>query len=121
MKRMLAIAGIGTAVSAAAIVGGLGVAFAHDDGHESHQMMGSGAMQMMNDPAAMEQHMREIVGDQAYTSMRDAMNATLGPGGYEQMLDRMAAGCADSALGMMTTPGATAPGTGHSGHHTATN
>ncbi|MBA4181744.1 MAG: hypothetical protein C0506_14235 [Anaerolinea sp.] len=113
MKRLLIIAGIGTALGATAIAGGLSVAAAHD-GRDGGQHMGGGAaMQMTMDPAAMQQHMKDILGEETYGRMQDAMKTALGDAGYQEMLDRMATGCAQAGMGM------TMPDTGHSGHHPA--
>lgn len=122
MKRSLKLTGIGTAIAAAAIAGGFGVALAqdNDDGHNDGQRMTGGmAMQMDMDPAAMQQHMQEILGDETYNELQGAMKSVLGDQGYQQMLERMATGCA-GAMGM-TAPGSGAPAApGHSGHHAAT-
>ena len=122
MNRLVTIGGIGTAIGVAAIVGGLGVAFADDDDDNgSTEMMDSGAMQMVHDPAVMERHMKDILGEDTYATMHEAMTNALGTTGYEQMLDKMAAGCMADGMGMMT-PGAAAPNaTGHSAHHSGTN
>jgi hypothetical protein len=68
----------------------------------------------------MDQHMKEILGIDAYAAMKQAMQTALGAGGYEQMLDRMAAGCADGQGNGMMAPGSAMPAVpGHSSHHTS--
>lgn len=123
MKRILTVTGIGTAIAAAAIAGGFGVALAHgdDDGHkDGERMTGGMAMQMDMDPAAMQQHMREILGDETYNELQGAMKAALGDEGYQQMLESMATGCA-GAMGMAAPGSGAAPAApGHPGHHAAT-
>lgn len=111
MNRFVILTGIGAAISAAAIAGGLGVALARGDHDDSHRIMGG---------AAMQQHMKDALGEEAYSQMQGAMKAALGDDGYQQMLDRMATGCTQPGMGMMT-PGSGAPAAPeHSGHHPAT-
>lgn len=120
MNRFVTLTGIGAAIGAAAIAGGLGVALARGDHDDRHRMMGGAAMQQHMDPAAMQQHMKDALGEEAYSQMQGAMKAALGDDGYQQMLDRMATGCTQPGMGMMT-PGSGAPAAPeHSDHHPAT-
>lgn len=117
MKKWIGLTGIGATVAAAATAGGLGVALAHD-GHgrmDGHAMMSGQMMQM--DRAGMQEHMSQVLGDDAYQKMQDAMKQALGEDGYQQMFDRMETGCDPATMGAMgqgspSMPGhATSPGT----------
>jgi hypothetical protein len=124
MNKWMTVGGIGAALVATAVASGLGVAFAHDphDG-EIHPMNGAGTQMthMMQDPAAMDQHMKEILGIDAFAAMKQAMQTALGADGYEQMLERMAAGCADGQGNGMMAPGSVPAVPGHSSHHSNSN
>lgn len=102
--------GIGATIAAAAIAAGVGVAVAHNgDGHmDGHTMMSGQMMQM--DPAAMQEHMKQVLGDEAYQKMQDAMKQAFGQEGYQQMLDKMAAGCDPSTMGSMMQGSTSMPG-----------
>lgn len=114
MKNLFAVTGLGAVVAAAAVAGGVGVAFAlggaDDDG--SHATMPGMTMQM--DPAAMQSHMRAVLGDDAFETMQEHMLQALGEEGYAGMLARMADGC--SAEGMAINRSAS-DSTNHLGHH----
>ncbi|MCL4242465.1 MAG: hypothetical protein KJ048_14040 [Dehalococcoidia bacterium] len=114
MKRPIAITGLGAVIVAAAVAGGVGVAFALGGGDDAdgHGTMTGMTMQM--DPATMESHMREMMGDDAFETMQEHMLRALGEEGYAGMLDRMADGC--SAEGMAMSSSASDP-TDHLGHH----
>lgn len=121
MKRLLALTGIGTTIAAAAVAGGVGVALAHggpDDHGDGQHMMGGAAMQMNMDPAAMQQHMKDILGRDTYEQMQGAMKQILGEDGYQQMLERMQSACSTEGMGG-TMPGANGqpPDAGHNSHH----
>ena len=89
MKRTTIIGVVG-ALALSALAGGVGVAWAHDGG-TGHHGSSHGAMTMGMDPAGMDSHMREIMGDEAYTAMMAAMPA----GMHQSMMDAMGTGCAD--------------------------
>lgn len=120
MNKVITFTGIGAAIAAAAITGGVGVAVAHGghDGMGDHAGMMGGGMPM--DPAAMQQHMKQVMGDDAYQVMQDAMKQTLGEDGYQQMLDRMATGCTDGMGSMMQGTTGTPSMPGHDAHHPTT-
>ena len=121
MNRLFTFTGIGATIGAAAIAGGLGVAFAHDDNPGKNRMMDGGTMQMGMDPAAMQRHMKDVFGDETYARMQEAMTTALGDEGYQQMLTRMATGCSQAGMGMVTPGAGPAPAApGHSGHHPET-
>lgn len=113
MKK-LAMFGLGGVVTAAAIGGGLGVAFAHGDSGGHHTdgmpMSGHGSMHMSMDPAAMDEHMQQMMGDEAFAAMRGAMGVDI----YEEMPNRMGAGCEEMS-GMMDGDGFGMPN--HGSHH----
>ena len=99
MKRTTIIGVVG-ALALSALAGGVGVAWAHDGG-TGHHGSSHGAMTMGMDPAGMDpagmdpagmdSHMREVMGDDAYTAMMAAMPA----GMHQSMMDAMGTGCAD--------------------------
>lgn len=117
MKKLIAITGIGTALAAAAIAGGVGVAVAHDDHGDmrNHQAMMDGTAM---DAAGMQDHMRQLLGDETYQKMQDAMQQALGQAGYQKMLDQMTDGCSSGTTMQGTNGSATMPG--HDAHHAAT-
>lgn len=100
MKSLIAIAGIGAVVVAAAVAGGVGVAFALGGGDDAggHGTMTGTAMPM--DPATMESHMREMLGDDAFETMQEHMLQALGEEGYAGMLGRMTKGCGAEGMAM---------------------
>lgn len=121
MNRLLALTGTAAAVGTAAILGGLGVALAHDDHPHGQQMMDTALMQMRMDPVTMQQHMKDVLGEAAYSQMESAMKTSLGNDGYERMLDRMATACSREGMGMPSEGSSTAPSApGHSAHHPST-
>ena len=85
------IIGMAGALTLSVLAGGVGMALAHEaeTGHHGtgQDMMAMKAM----DPASMESHMREVLGDDAYAMMIAAMPA----GMHESMMDAMASACAD--------------------------
>lgn len=114
MKSLIAVTGLGAVVVATAIAGGVGVAFALGGGHDNdgHETMTGTPMQM--DPAAMQSHMREILGDEAFETMQDHMLQALGEVGYAGMLGRMAEECGAEGMAMS---GPASDATDHLGHH----
>jgi len=120
MNKVITFTGIGAAIAAAAIGGGVGVAVAHG-GHDAmgdHAGMMGGSMPM--DPAGMQEHMKQVMGESAYQVMQEAMKQALGEDGYQQMLDRMATGCTGDAASMMQGATGTPSLPGHDAHHPTT-
>lgn len=107
--------GIGAAIAAVAVAAGVGVAVARNgDGRmDGHTMMSGQMMQM--DPAAMREHMKQVLGDETYQKMQDTMKQVLGENSDRHLLDRMMAGCDATAMGSMMQGTTNVPG--HDTHH----
>lgn len=118
MKRFVTAIGVGSALTVAAVAGGFGVALAHDGGNGGHGRgaMMSGGMSMPMEPAAMQDHMKQMLGDEGYAQMQAAMTSAMGEGAFDEMMERMSELCGTGATGGMQG-GAIGPG--HSEHHPA--
>lgn len=100
MNKLTTVVGVGAVVLAAAVAGGAGVAFALSGGDDNGNHGTMTGMSMQMDPAAMQSHMRAMLGEDAFGAMQDHMVQALGEEGYAGMLGRMAEGCATGEMAM---------------------
>ncbi len=99
MKK-LTIFGFAGGLAASALASGAVVAYAHGGGnhHDGTTMMDGTTMQMPMDAASMDDHMRQVMGEDAYQRVRAAM----GESGFGAMLKAMETAC--PAMMGMTAP-----------------
>lgn len=109
MKK-LTIFGLAGGLAASALASAAVVAYAHGGGshHDGTTMMDGTTMHVPMDAASMDDHMRQVMGDEAYQRVR----AAIGESGFDAMLKAMETACP----AMMGTADAPLP-PGHDAHH----
>jgi Spy/CpxP family protein refolding chaperone len=109
--KKLTVFGFAGGLAASAIASGVAVAYAHGNGshHADIGMMNGTSMQMPMDAASVDDHMRQVMGDDAYQRLRNAV----GESGFEAMLTAMESVC--PSMGQVAN--AALPTGSHESHH----
>lgn len=110
MKK-LTIFGFAGGLAASAIASGAVVAYAHGGGnhHDGAGLMDDTTMGMPMDAASMDDHMRQVMGEESYGQVRAAM----GENAFEAMLKTMETACP----AMTHMADAPLPPGSHESHH----